>query len=351
MQERSFCNNVSEAAGIDIHYGILCVMIGCIFLLNSAVGAPRLCASDAAAIRDSSIASDGREGDTASTGYKAIVRYEDGFLAAGTDGRIDKISVSGKIVESQTIPGENFTCLICDNQTAIVAGEHGAILVSSEKGKFRKIESGTDHTINSLTLFKGMIIAGANAGEILTDNGTRSFNRLNVAVRGNIVSLSSRNGDCYGATDEGEIIHTTDGMHWEIFDFNKVYAGYYKPCHFTRILAADMQIAVAGVANDGAPMFMFSNQGSVWSERVLNYTDEDGAQGVLTDRPNDIMYDASRDLFYLACNNGNVIEIPSCSHCNKLAHFTAEHLTGILDLHNTMMLVGAKFFIRAINLE
>ena len=284
-------------------------------------------------------------------GYKAIVSGEDGFIAVGSDGRVDRISTTGTIVKSEKINGESFNSVLFDSKKIIVAGTNGTMLISSNNETFQRIKSSSDNNINSLVLFKGIVIAGADNGEILQDNGNGLFSKNYPPVKGNIVSLSARDSDCFGATNEGEIIHSKDGLNWDVFDFNEVYAGYYKPCQFTKILATDMQIAVAGVHEDGSPVLMFSSQGNVWSERILNYTDDQGMQSVLTDSLNDIIYDNQGDLFFLACNKGKVMKIPSCSHCNKLYQYSTENITGLSGLKNTLMIVGENFFVKVINPE
>jgi hypothetical protein len=282
-------------------------------------------------------------------GYKAVINCDDGFVAAGSGGRIDWITVSGKIIKSETIGLDNFNCLITQNNDLIVAGEHGAMFISSEKGTFRKMNSGTDKNINAIARFKGQIIAGTDDGEILSDDGEGSFSKISLAVKGNIVSLSSRNGDCFGVTDQGEILHTTDGANWDVFDFNKVYQGFYKSCAFTSILATEKDIVIAGVYEDGSPVFMTSTLGNVWSERPLVYKDQQGIEELLTDRPTGIFYDDSHDLFYLVCNGGKLMKLPSCSHCNELAEITAINLSGISGTNEMLMIVGDGFFTKPIN--
>jgi hypothetical protein len=285
-----------------------------------------------------------------SEGYRAVIRYEDGFIAGGSGGRIDWISASGKTVKSEKIPGENFNCLLANDNKVIAAGNDGTILISYNKGIFRKTDSGTKKNINSLALFNGIIIAGADHGEIISGDGKGTFRKTLLDLKGNIVSVSAIKSDCYGVTNEGEIIHTTDGINWDILDFNRAYAGYYKPCCFTRILATENRIAVAGIRNDGSPVFMFSSQGKVWTERPLNYKDEQGLPGLLEDSPNDMFYDNAGDQFFLVCSNGKLMKLPSCSQCNKLAVISEEDLEGISFKENTIMIVGENFFVKALKL-
>jgi hypothetical protein len=284
-------------------------------------------------------------------GYRSVIRYEDEFIAAGSGGQIDWISVSGRKTRSEKFPGENFKCLVEYNQMVIVAGERGSILISTGEGIFRKVESGTSANINSLAVFNGIIIAGADQGEIITGNVSGAFKKNKLDLKGNIVSVTSRPSDCYGVTDKGEIIHSADGIKWSITDFNKVYAGYYKPCYFTKVLVTENRIAITGVNIDGSPVLMFSSQGSVWTERPLNYTDDQGMAGYLADTPNDIIYDDMGDQFFLACGGGKLMKLSSCSQCNKLAVISGEDLEGMSNIGNNLMIVGGNFFIRPVNLS
>jgi hypothetical protein len=285
------------------------------------------------------------------TGYQAINGFGDEFIAVGSAGRIDRISTSGKVLKTELIAGEDFNCVLTYNKKTVVAGDRGSIYISSDNGVFRKVNSDTDKNINTLALFHGIILAGTDEGTILSGDGKGSFRRTYLAVNGNIVSLSARKSDCYGVTDQGEIIHTTDGTNWDVFNFNEVYAGFYKPCSFSAILASDRQIAVAGVRDDGSPVLIFSNQGNVWSDRSLNYTDDQGVRVYPEDTPNGLFYDPERDLFFLACTNGKLMKIPSCSHCNKLAQVSTENFTGISGNDKTMMIVGENFYVQAISLD
>jgi len=67
------------------------------------------------------------------------------------------------------------------------------------------------------------------------------------------------------------------------------------------------------------------------------------------DSLNDIIYVDSGDMYYVVCNNGKVMQLPSCNQCNKVLEITAEDLTGISFNENTLMIVGGNFFIRGLN--
>jgi hypothetical protein len=286
-----------------------------------------------------------------SEGYRSVIKYGDGFLAAGSGGRMDRISASGEITKTEIFPNEAFNSLYSDEHTIIAAGDKGTLWISWDSGKFRKVESGTGNDINSITIFSGKIIAGADHGEIITGDGRNSFKKIKPGLKGNIVSVSARENDCYGVTDEGEIIHSLNGTDWDVLDFNQFYSGYYKPCRFTRILVTERRMAVSGYRDDGSPVLYFSSQGNVWTERPLNYTNELGITCFLEAMPNDLLYDEPADQFILACSKGTLMKLPSCSHCNTLAILCGQNLEGISLRENTLIAVGESFLIKTLDIR
>jgi len=283
-------------------------------------------------------------------GYNSVISYKNGFIAAGSDGRIDRISVSGKISKSLTFQGEEFNCLYSDDELIIAAGDKGILRISGDGEIFRKIEIGSVRNINSLTIYNGTIIGGADQGIIIKGDSGGSFSEMKLELRGNIVSVSSGLTECYGVTDQGEIIHSKDGVHWDIFDFNKVYTGYYRPCSFTSVLVTQNRISVAGKQDDGSPVVAFSSQGNVWTERILSYTDDNGFREFLTEIPASIIYDEPSDQYILACSNGTLLLLPSCSQCNKVTKVSGKDLKGLSFSGDKMLVVGDDFFIRVMNI-
>jgi hypothetical protein len=285
-----------------------------------------------------------------SPGYTEIASFNDGFVATGTDGRIDRISATGAVIKSDKFPGEKFNCVISSGKIIVVAGDRGLIMISDDKGIFRKADSKTNENINSLAMFRNNIIAGADNGEIITGDLKGSFKKTRLGLRGNIVSVSARESDCFGVTDEGEIIRSTDGIKWTITDFNRVYSGYYKTCYFKKILVTEGRIAVIGSHTDGSPAVMLSTQGNVWTERSLIYNDDQGYSAFLEVSPNDIVYDEAGEQFWMMCNKGKVMQLPSCNHCNKVTGVTDVNLSGSAINGAVLMIVGEKFVIKAISL-
>jgi hypothetical protein len=276
-------------------------------------------------------------------GYTAVIGYKDGFLAAGSDGRIDWISRDGEITSSERHPGEQWNSLLAFDDLIIAAGANGSILVSSGGKAFMKMDSRTQENINSLAVLNGSFIAAADNGELMIGDNKGVYKNIRLDLKGNIVSLSSWNSDCFGVTDEGEILHTTDGLSWTIFDFNKEYSGFYPTCNFTGIAATDHRIAVAGKYEDLRPALFFSGLGRVWNEGTLYYEDDQGRPALLTEVPNAVFYDRLQDQFILACRNGKLMSLPPCSHCNKLDDFSELDLEAIAENETTLIIVGENY--------
>ena len=218
---------------------------------------------------------------TGQEAYTVVVPAGEGFLAGGPGGKLDWISARGEITRSEMLQGETIHSLLAIDERIIVAGNQGSMLIGSDQDAFRKMECGTDVNINSLTEFRQMIVAGTDLGGILLGDAQGIFTYVPLDLKGNIVSVSANSADCYGVSDQGEIIHSGDGMNWDIFDFNQNYSGFYKPCRFTKVLATQNQIALIGKQEDGLPVLYFSSGGKVWTERSLIYKDRQGMSWLL----------------------------------------------------------------------
>jgi hypothetical protein len=287
--------------------------------------------------------------DSELKGYKDITECEGQYIAVGTDGRIDFISPSGKISHINNTLSEDLNSVYYCDQKIYITGKKGVIELSTNKQTFNKIESGTDKNINSITSFNGNIIAGADQGILLISNNGTTFKTIHLPLKGNITSVSSNESACFGATSEGEIISSSDGYNWKTFDYNKEYSGFYKACSFRCVLMNDKRIAIAGVHDDGSPVLIFSSIGNVWTERLLNYNDDEGYMGLLTDSPNDLSYDNIEDQFIMSCNNGKIMILPSCTKCNKLIKLTDIDLYTITNSENKIIAAGSGFFIKIFN--
>lgn len=278
------------------------------------------------------------------SGYRALIGCEEGFLAAGSAGRVDRIGPDGALKKTVQLAPVELRALLAFDSLELVAGASGSLFCAINHTDFLKVETGTDDTIFCLARFKGRILAGSEEGLLLETDATLKFKTNRLAVEGNLVSLSANESDCFGVTDKGEIVHSTDGIQWSILDFNEYYAGYYPACRFVAVLAMEHQIAIIGVHLDGTPALLLSNGGTVWGERTLSYSDSNGRPGMLTELPTSLCYDAEEDQLFLTCTKGTILSVPACSHCNKMLKVSETDLTGIAQKDFKWLVVGHDFY-------
>lgn len=285
---------------------------------------------------------------SSANGYRALAPCEEGFLAAGSGGRLDWISAAGVVSKSLKLDTVGFNALLSTEDYMVVVGERGTVYVSTDKVTFQKLDSGTEAVLFCLVRFKDLILAGSEQGLLLVGNENGQIKNHQLPVEGNIVSLSARASECFGVTDKGEILRSTDGLQWTVLDFNAYYAGYYKPCSFSDILALEHQIAAVGQHEDGTPVLVLSTEGGIWSERSLTYSDEEGRGASLTELPASMAYDAAEDQLLLVCSKGKIMKVPACSHCNKLMTVSGTDLNCLVNNGEQWLVVGAGFHVQSL---
>ncbi|MGD0340584.1 MAG: hypothetical protein ABSA76_02590 [Bacteroidales bacterium] len=284
-------------------------------------------------------------------GYRDIIKYGDKFLAVGSAGRIDYISRSGEITPVITDFNYDLNGIICDDRTIIIVGENGIVLTSSDGQKFNKTDSGTKENINGIAYFNGMLIAAADKGTILISDKGYTWSSIILHLKGNIVSVRANSSLCFGVTDRGEIIKSSDGIEWKITDYNSQYAGYNKPCIFKNALLTDNRFVIIGQHSDETPAVLFSSVGNVWTERSLNYNDDRGVLHSATNSPNAIAYDQTGDQFFLACDNGEILNLPSCTKCNRSLTVSDNNLNSVICADDYLVCVGEGYFVNIIKIR
>lgn len=280
--------------------------------------------------------------------YHALIGCVGGFLAADSEGRLDWFTSQGDLTNSLKVASVGLNALLQHQGSLFVAGDSGTLLISSDTKTFRKLTLGSHATLFSLASFHNRILVGSEQGLLLVGDLKDSFQPVSLALEGNIVSLSATEKRCFGVTDKGEILYSTEDNQWKIIDFNTYYKGYYKPCRFTSILVTEHQIAIAGVNEDGTPALYLSAEGTIWSERTLNFSNEQQANAFLEEQPVSMSYDALEDQLLLVCNGGVIMKIPSCSHCNQRITVSTKNLAALAQRENNWLVVGSDHFKRAL---
>jgi hypothetical protein len=276
-------------------------------------------------------------------GYEDIVFFQGRYIAVGTGGRIDCVTLSGETIPLDTSCRYDLHCAYAGDEILIVAGEGGKILYSRDGENYYPAVSETDVNIRTIACKNGVFIAGADSGIILWSMDGLSWKKIRTNIRGTVVSLSANSSFFIGVTDAGEIIKSGDGKKWDVKEYNKEYAGYNPYTNFSRILASPNSILIIGMHVDGSPSILYSTLGNVWTEREPIYQDEQGVFRSLSSRPNGIAYDADRDQFAVACDNGEILILPPCAKCNKWAKISETNYEAIICRDHTFLIVGEEF--------
>jgi hypothetical protein len=279
-------------------------------------------------------------------GYTDVIAFKGNYIVVGTDGRIECISKSGEKIRVEKKNKYKLNCIFSNGEFVIAAGDNGTILYSFDGENFSRMKSGIKQNINGITSKGGLILAGADKGKILVSKNCKTWSVIQTGAKGNIMSLAVASTIFIGVTDIGEIIKSPDGINWEVKNYNKEYAGFNEPARLKKIIATPNTLAIIGTHDDGSPSILFSTLGNVWSERVPIYHNEQGMICYLTKRPNGITYDPLMDEIILACDNGELFSLPSCSKCNKYLKIGETNFNAMIYDGNSLVIVGDNYFFR-----
>ena len=179
--------------------------------------------------------------------------------------------------------------------------------------------------------------------ELTADGAVKGSEKL--PVKGFLRALYADGNTLWTVTDSGEIAHRIGTSEWKVFDFNSQYAGYYPRMDFRAVAAGGGSVMVAGVGPDGRPAAYTSARGTVWSERLLDYS-ELGQSSLFTAEPMSLSYDAPQDRFYLVGTGGSSLSLPGCSHCNSLTRYPVDTLFVRIAADTKNLLLGSDGFRR-----
>lgn len=204
-----------------------------------------------------------------------------------------------------------------------------------------------DKPLTALTACDGKLYAldadGRRLAVLNVDGSVVS--RETLPVKGRLRALAGDRNTLWAVTDAGEIAHRTGTANWIVFDFNAQYTGYYPPMDFRAVAAGGGSVMVAGLRPDGTPAAFTSARGTVWSERLLDYT-EQGLPCVFSAEPASLSYDAVQDRFYLVGSGGTQLALPGCSHCNSLTRYPVDTLFARIPGGTVSLLLGSDGFLR-----
>jgi hypothetical protein len=276
-------------------------------------------------------------------GYTLLLPFGSGFLASGSDGRVDELSDNGKRISVSAGTGIPVTDMVVSDEGVYWIDAQRTVHYLSTLDTTLKKEVTLPYALHCLCRFKGSVWIGSNDGVLLKGGSAETYRPVQLPLKGNFVSLSSNSKGCFGITDQGEIVQSKNGTDWSVLDFNEYYQGYYPTARLRQILALEDRIVLLGEKDGQKPIVLVSADGNVWTERELVYTDERGYPAVLSDAPIGLIYDALEDQIVLCCTKGKLLFLPSCSHCNQCLTWTASDIQALAENGGRLVAVGKDF--------
>lgn len=279
-------------------------------------------------------------------GYKALVAFNMGFIAVGTEGKIGEIDVDTKQAQPLTSPVTGTLRDITSyNRELLAVGDNGTVLLSADGKTFAQQETGTDEDLYSVVRWNDRYVAGGENGTLLYSEDGKQWNELSSGVDSTITGLAASQDLCMGVTDAGQVITSSNLTDWKVMDYN----GYYeKDTSFERVVwTGNLFYAVGQDKNEG-PVVTSSLSGDVWMPRSLSYYN--GANGDISNLiMTSLVWDGQQ--LFAACNEGRLYTMPDCTQCNKMEEIGSGNFSAIAYNGGKLAAVGEGYTVAVVDTE
>lgn len=244
--------------------------------------------------------------------YLDAAVFENGFIAAGTEGRLDLIAADGTVEKLKTNTDVELLAVASSGDTAAAAGEDGTALLLQEDNKVSVLSPNVKTDLYSVSFFGEDCFFGTEKGVILKTTDFKTWESVELQLEGNITGLAANEERCIAVTDKGETATTTDGLEWTILDYNEYYTDEVS---FQDIESCDSSFIAYGTDSTDKGRALTTVEGGVWADRAL-FTDDEAEHGDIPVPATALCWDGEQA--YAVRENGNVLTLPSCTSCNKL---------------------------------
>ena len=288
--------------------------------------------------------------DDGPVGYTAADVMEDGFIACGSGGRVDKISLEGEVTTLESGTTSRLNSVFTEDGNVLISGNNGTLLVSNDAGEsFRKVNCGATGRLNGAVVFEDTMYAAGEGGVIFRQDAA-GWKKLQMETDHEIISLVATNYCLAAITAETDVYYSEDGEEWEYMNFNEDYEGLYPSYVFTRAVGAGETFFVLGyqAENPELPLIMFTETTQVWMQKEMMKINDEPVTGEENIHIHDISFNV--DQIVGAIDDGRVLSITECSVCNEEMQLeeqkdlwaTASHAQGVL-------VCGEDFFSRVLS--
>ena len=284
------------------------------------------------------------------TGYRDADAVGDGFVAVGTGGRIDFISIEGEVVSRESGTKEDLRCVYAETPNVVVSGAKGTLLVSNDAAEtFSALDVGTKADLNAAVAYKDTLYAAGEGGVIYRE-GNGGWEAMQMETGNEFISLVSTNYCIAAITKETDICISTDGQNWEYQNFNEEYDGLYPRYVFTRAVGAGGTFFVLGYEeeNPNLPLIMFTETGEVYMPKSMAKVNNEYFSEEMNIQIHDISFVI--DQIVGVMDDGRVLAITDCTECNEEKKLEEDNdLWATAAQEKGVLLCGADFYSRVMD--
>ena len=277
------------------------------------------------------------------SGYLAAAFDGEYFYAAGTGGRLERISDDGR-VEALDVPvKEDILCLLAGEDGTLLAGTEGGNALLYQDGEMTSCFTGVAAPIYGLAEFQGRYYAAMGGGYILGSERGNAWQASQRFSEEAICGIASTPSMVLAITAQGDLIQSSDGRKWETSNFNETYEGYYDPLIFRSIRSLGSSVFLAAQYRDelGEPFVASTQDGKLWLQKPLSKISGDIEEGPLDLYINAI--GANLDQILAVCNGGDLLTITECSTCNTMNHVMEGDIYDLAFDGENLLVVGEDY--------
>ena len=126
-------------------------------------------------------------------GYTSADILGDGFIACGTGGRVDRISLDGEVTTLDSGTTEKLNCVYTEGSNVLISGNNGTLLMSTDAGEsFRSVKTGASGALNACTAYQDVLYAAGEDG-VIYRQGSAGWKKVPMETDHEIVGLVSTN--------------------------------------------------------------------------------------------------------------------------------------------------------------
>lgn len=278
--------------------------------------------------------------------YYDAISWKDGFLAAGSQGRVTRIGLDGSSELLLETHEDTFLDIAAGGGTAAAISLSGTVAAVDEGGEIVTYSAKEGHTYSSICFFRGQWLTGGSGGWLLQAADLSTWQPLEVPISGTITGLAATEDRCIGVTDQGEIFTSADGIHWSVLNYNEYYQ---QSISLQGIEALDAMFWAYGTRPDGTSTLILSMEGGVWLERSLILEGQSQQADLSRLEIGGLCSDGEQAI--AALSDGTALTMPSCAVCNKLTRIADWQLEAAAYNGGKLLFAGEGYQYQILELE